>query len=209
LSGYGNHMSKQGRKIAIEYGEKLPSFSSQEEADQYYSDYREKHLILLSNVTKDQLVFRPDFSPESLKSLEKWYFQLYETDTFQTLGITRDKFEACMAIYFGETVVRSANAQWNVEAYFLAPNKYQLEIQKGSFTMSLLRFTDHFRKPNNVKQESLFRQYKKYFAPGKQFDLDKEVKALLRRNKNISAITLYQRKNQCSLQEAKKYIESL
>jgi hypothetical protein len=108
--------------------------------------------------------FHLDYSPESLKQLEQWYFHLHETDSFRAMGIDRAMFETCMAMYFGETTVRSAHAEWIVEPYFLAPNRYEFGVRKGSFTMMLSRFTDHFREPNNKKRESLFRRYMKYFA---------------------------------------------
>jgi hypothetical protein len=164
---------------------------------------------LLSEAAKNNIGFKPDYSPKSLKQLEKWYFQLYETKSFQIIGINRESFETCMAIYFGETAFRSENARWIVQRYFLAPDKYELGVEKGSISMMLFRFTDHYREPNNKKRESLFRRYRKYFAANKELDLDKELKVLLRRDKKISAIALYQQRKQCSLAEAKRDIESL
>jgi len=202
-------MSKQGLTLASQHGEKLPPFANHKEAANYYFDFRDKHLDLLAEAATKSPSFQPDYSAESLKHLEQWYFHLYETDTFLTEGIDRETFETCMAMYFGETAVESAHAQWIVEPYFLASNKYELGVRKGSFTMMLSRFTDHFREPTNKKQESLFRRYKRYFVQGTQPDLNKELKALLRQKKIISAIILYQQREQCSLEEARRYIESL
>ena len=157
-------MSQQGRILAMQHSEKLPSFASPTEAANYYHGFRDKHLALLSELAAKYPSFLPDYSAESLKQLEQWYFHLYETDSFHAEGIDRETFEICMAMYFGETTVRSAHARWIVEPYFLAPDKYELGIRQGSFTMMLSRFTDHFREPGNKKRESLFRRYKKYFA---------------------------------------------
>ena len=69
-----------------------------------------------------------------------------------------------MAMYFGETAVISANARWVVKEYFIGSGKYELGVCKGSTTMMLRRFTDYYREPNNKRQQSLFRLYKKYFS---------------------------------------------
>lgn len=173
-------MSRQGHAIALKHGEKLPAFASLAEAEQHYHNLRDKHLDILLEVATQYPLFHPDYSPESLKQLEQWYFRLYETGSFRAMGIVRETFETCMAMYFGETAIRSARAHWIVEQYFIAPNKYELGVRKDSVTMMVSRFTDHFREPNNKKKESLFRRYKKYFAQIAQSDLDKQLRALLR-----------------------------
>ncbi len=157
-------MSRQGSTVAQQHGDTLPTFSCQADAEQYYYAFRDKHLARLSEIASHHLAFLPDYRPESLKQLEQWYFQLYETDGFHALGINRETFEACMAMYFGETAARSANAHWIVARYFLAANAYELIVQRGSFSMALFCFTDHFRTPNNKKRECLFRRYEKYFG---------------------------------------------
>jgi hypothetical protein len=157
-------MSRRGREIAIQHGEKLPAFSNQEEAKQHLYAFRDKHLALLAEIAQGHPEFNPDYRPESLKQLEQWYFQLYETNSFQLVGVERETFEICMAMYFGETVVRNTGAHWIVEGYFLAPEKYELGVRKGLISMMLHRFTDHFREPNNKRRQSLFRRYKKYFG---------------------------------------------
>jgi hypothetical protein len=159
-------MSRQGRFIAQQHGEGLPEFVNATEAGHYYHFLRDKHLALLFEAASNYPSIHLDYSPESLKQLEQWYFRLYETDSFPAVGIDRETFETCMAMYFGETTMRSAHAQWIVESYFLMPNRYEFGVRKGSFTMMLTRFKDHFREPNNKKRDSLFRRYKKYFARG-------------------------------------------
>lgn len=157
-------MSRQGRETAQQHGENLPAFDSAAEAEEYYHTRRDKHLVLLFEAASKNPSLDANYSPESLKQLEQWYFQLYESDSFGDAGIDRERFETCMAMYFGETAVRSAGAQWIVEPYFLAPNKYEFGVSKGSFKMMLSRFTDHYRTPNNKRRDSLFRRYQKYFG---------------------------------------------
>ena len=156
-------MSRQGLRIARQYGDTLPTFSCQADAEQYYYAFRDQHLALLSEIALNHPAFLPEYLPESLKQLEQWYFQLYETDSFDVLGMKRETFEACMAMYFGETAARSASAHWIVERYFLAADRYELKVEKDLLSMRLFRLTDHFRTPNNKKRESLFRSYKKHF----------------------------------------------
>ena len=155
-------MSRQGHAIALQHGEKLPAFASLAEAEQHYYNFRDKHLDILLKVATQYPQFHPDYSPDSLKQLEQWYFRLYETDSFRSMEIARETFETCMAMYFGETAIRSTHAHWIVEQYFLSPNKYELGVRKDSVTMMVSRFTDHFREPNNKKRESLFRRHKKF-----------------------------------------------
>jgi hypothetical protein len=157
-------MSRHGSEIAKQHAEKLPAFSSLEEAQRSLYAFRDEHLALLVEIAKGQPGFLPDFQPESLKQLEGWYFQLYETDSFQAIGIPRDVFETCMAMYYGETAARNSSGRWIVEEYFLSPGKYELGVRKGSLTRMLSRFTDHFRTPDNKRRQSLYREYKKYFG---------------------------------------------
>jgi hypothetical protein len=157
-------MTKNNMQIAQQYAEKLPAFENQQEAEKYFSDFRKRYLALLKEAAGSQTSFAPDFSPESLKSLEKWYFDLQETDAFRNIPVDREVFESCMAVYFGETAVRNSDSEWTVSGYFLDPNRYHLGVKKKHFTMTLMRFTDYYKEPNNKRREGLFRRYRKYFA---------------------------------------------
>jgi len=157
-------MAEQARQIAIRYGEELPAFSCQAEAEAAWFSFRDNHLTRLLQASKKQAAFIPNYQAESLKQLEKWYFELIESGSFQALGLSRADFEICMAMYFGETTIRSTNAHWVVKEYFLGTGKYELGVCKGSITIMLRRFKDHYREANNKRQQSLFRMYKKYFS---------------------------------------------
>jgi hypothetical protein len=157
-------MLEPARQIAIRHGEQLLPYSSQEEAEAAWFSFRNNYLSILQKAATKQSTFLPDYQAESLKQVEQWYFQLYGSDSFQSLNLTREVFEICMAMYFGETAVHSANAQWVVKEYFLGSGKYELGVCKGSMTMMLRRFTDYYREANNKRQQSLFRLYKKYFS---------------------------------------------
>jgi hypothetical protein len=160
----GGAMARQfASEVAQKHGEKLPAFSDRQAAEHYWFTFRDKHLALLSQMAQEHREFALDYAPPSLLQLEQWYFNLYENDTFESIGITREAFEICMAMYFGETAVRSTGAQWIVEEYYLVPGKYELGIRRERLTMMLDRFSDHFRAPNNKKKQNLFRRYELYF----------------------------------------------
>jgi hypothetical protein len=157
-------MSRQGDKIARQHAENLPAFSSLEEAQRLLFAFRDEHLELLTQAAQQQPELCLDYTPASLKRLETWYFQLWESDSFERIGLTRETFEICMAMYFGGTVVRSAGAGWIVEQYFLAPGKYELGVRKGSVTRMLRRFSDYYHTPGNRRRQGLYREFKKYFT---------------------------------------------
>jgi hypothetical protein len=97
--------------------------------------------------------------------LEKWYFELYEKNKFDKLGLDRNEFEKAMAIYFGEVVVRNnKEAKWEVEEYPFVPGKFDFGVRKGMGSMSLGNgFIDHYEEPNNKSRNSLFRRYNQHF----------------------------------------------
>lgn len=157
-------MSRQASEVAIQHGRSLPSFKSQQEAEKALFGHRDRHLAHLEILARNCPGFECDYQPESLRALERWYFSLHEARAFQQIGVTRQVFETCMAMYFGDVAVRRAAAHWIVEEYFLAPGKYELGVQRGSTKMMLDRLTDHFAEPNNKRRDRLYRRFKKYFT---------------------------------------------
>jgi len=157
-------MSRYSLKVARDFGAKLPSFETLEEAQRYWTQVRSEHLSLLGSLAANTPSFSADYSADSLKHLELWYFELYEVDSFGDLGTSRAVFETCMAMYLGEVAVRSAGAEWVIQEFPFVPGKYQMGVRKGGTTLMLWRMTDHFRVPNNKRRQSIYRQYKKLFT---------------------------------------------
>jgi hypothetical protein len=157
-------MSRYSLKVARDFGAKLPSFETFEEAERYWAQVRSEHLALLESLVAITPSFSADYTPDSLKLLERWYFELYEADSFGDLGISRAVFETCMAMYLGEVAVRSANAGWVVREFPFIPGKYQMGVRKGGMTLMLWRLTDHFKVPNNKRRQSIYRQFTKLFT---------------------------------------------
>ena len=109
--------------------------------------------------------FAADYTPESLKNLERWYFELMETNGFKALGVSREDFECCMASYFCELAVRNCpEAKWEVQEFAFESGKFEIGVQRGLFHLMLNRFTDHYKKPNNKRQQKIFRMYEESFA---------------------------------------------
>ncbi|WP_208025362.1 hypothetical protein [Bacillus salipaludis] len=158
-------MSKQGLKAAIQYGEKLPVFKGLKEAQTFFFNYKDELLKQFELISQESTLFKANYKVESLKGLEKWYFELYEKNEFVKLGINRNEFEKAMAIYFGELVVlNNKDAIWEVEEYPFVPERYTFGVRKGLGSMSLGNwFIDHFKEPSNKRRNSLFRRYNHYF----------------------------------------------
>jgi len=157
-------MSKRGVKAAEQHGDALPSFASHEDAVNYYFAFRDKHLSFLKSISMARSQFEMNHTPESLKRLEAWYFELYETDSFEGVRTDRATFERCMAMYFCEVVVRNfPDAEWVVKAFVFSPGKFELGVTRGLCAYMVCRFTDHYREPNNKRRQSIYRKYKHYF----------------------------------------------
>jgi hypothetical protein len=158
-------MSLFGLKVAKQFGEKLPSFKNQAEAETVLFKQRDEKLQQLLEMAKTSGIFVPDFTPESLKPLEQWYFELYESKGFSKLATTREEFESCMAAYFGEVTIRNCpDARWAVREFAFERGKYEMGIQKKLLHLMLSKFTDHYKQPNNKRRQRLFGIFNQLFA---------------------------------------------
>jgi len=157
-------MSWFGLQVAKKFGKRLPSFAGQEEAEEELCKQRDQRLEHLTQLAKLSGVFTPDYTPNSLKNLEKWYFNLWESDGFKLVGISREDFECCMASYFCAVAVRSCpDAKWEVRAYGFERGKYEIGVQRGSSHLMLSRFTDHCKQAGNKRQQKLYEMYQEWF----------------------------------------------
>ena len=154
-----------GLKVAKLFGQKLPAFSSRAEAEAHLFRQRDERLQRLVELAASSSVFVADFSPESLKQLERWYFDLWESDGFQGLGALREEFERCMAMYFCEVAVRNcAEAKWEVREYGFECGKYEIGVERGLSHLMRMRFTDHYKEPNNKRRQKIYREYQEHYA---------------------------------------------
>ena len=77
-------MTKYGLKIAIQNSLSLPSFTSQKEAEISLFNLRDEMREMILSIEKQSNVGL-DFSPQSLKVLEKWYFELLDSNHFDVV----------------------------------------------------------------------------------------------------------------------------
>lgn len=113
-----NKMSKYSLNIAIKYGETLREFSNKSEAENYFISYKDNLLNRLKAISIQTSAFFLDYTIESLKKLEKWYFDLYEKQSFGQVGLTQEEFESMMSVYWGEVVIKNnEDAKWVVMEY--------------------------------------------------------------------------------------------
>jgi len=158
-------MSKAGMDAARRHAKHLPRFRNQKAAEDTLFADRDALLTLLSEVSVASTAFDPDYSPESLKALESWYFELWEDDGFGGLSLDRETFERCMAMYFGEVIVRNDKRyEWIVQEFAFEKGKYEMGISRPGFAVMLRAFRDHYALPNNKRRQRIWRRYREYAA---------------------------------------------
>ena len=142
------------------FGKQLPGFKNQAEAEaQLFAD-RDRRLENLLEAAAKTESFDADFTPESLKRLELWYFELWEGDGFGAIGLPREEFECSMAMYFLEVAVRNCpRAEWEVSEYGFENGKYEIGVKNGLHHLMRSRMTDHFQQPNNKRRQKIYREY--------------------------------------------------
>lgn len=158
-------MSAEGLQFAKDFGQRLPAFGSQAEAEAYLFGQRDERLRRLCKLALVSNDFIADFSPASLKNLESWYFALCDSDGFGQCGIAREELECCMASYFCEVAVRNCpNAKWIVQEFAFEQGKYEIGIKRGLLHWMRNRFTDHYKQPNNKRRQKIYKSYAQMFA---------------------------------------------
>lgn len=154
-------MSEHSLIIALKYGEKLKEFDDIAQAEKYFISYKDELLNRLEAISEQLDGFSPDYTIESLKNIEKLYFQLYRNNTFGKLGLSQKQFESIMSVYWGEVVIKNnADAKWLIEEFAFSQGKYELLVNISIFDM----FQDLYKRQDNKRQNLLFREYNRYFA---------------------------------------------
>jgi hypothetical protein len=158
-------VSKRGIVAAREHAQQLPSFGTLSEARERLLARRDQDIAVLRRAAERSARFTLDFTADSLKGLEQWYFQLIETGSFETAGLTRMDFERCVPAYFGEVLVRTCPPfEWVVEEYAFASGKYELGVRRQLVTVMLTVPWDLSVRPNNRRRQSLWREYHQHAA---------------------------------------------
>lgn len=150
----------------MKYGETLREFHDISEAEDFFISYKDHLLARIKAVSTKGTAFFPDYTVESLKRLEKWYFDLYEKNAFDQIGSTQEEFEHMMSVYWGAVVIKNnEGAKWVIEKYPFSQGKYEFFVSKRLCNVSIAnKFHDLYKKQNNKRRNLLFREYNKYFA---------------------------------------------
>ena len=158
-------MSKFGLKVAKLHGLKMKGFKNISEAEEFFSSFRDLLIDKFSEICYKNGFNSFDYSVESLKDLEKLYFELFDENKFSTIGLSREEFEQCMGLYFGEVVIRNnKDAKYVVNEFPFVPGKYDLYINKGLAHIAIVEFCkEWYARTGNKRRTLLFREYNKYF----------------------------------------------
>jgi hypothetical protein len=148
-------MSRYGLDVASSHGATLPKFSCVEEAERALYSQRDSILSALCNELGETLNL--DYSPDSLKRLEQWFFEKRSPNKLQS-GVPVAK---AIAVYFGEVLCRHGKFKWIVKEFAFAENRYELGVSKELCSIMLT----NGRQPtlaNNKRMQSLWREFAKY-----------------------------------------------
>ena len=159
-------MSEHSLTIALKYGEKLKEFYDIAQAEKYFISYKDELLNRLEAISGQLDGFSPDYTIESLKNIEKLYFELYRNNSFGKLGLSQKQFESIMSVYWGEVVIKNnADAKWLIEEFAFSQGKYELLVSNGLCNVSIVdMFQDLYKRQGNKRQNLLFREYNRYFT---------------------------------------------
>ena len=158
-------MSSAGRRAAEHHGRTLSRYDSQEEAERVLFAHRDHLLDQLRAIVPASGPFRFDLTPESLKALEQWYFNLHERGAFNEAGIDPETFERCIAMYFGEVIVKNHSLfTWVVREFVFMPGTYEIGVDRGNLAVMLSRFSDVHARPKNKRRDSIWREYRRWVS---------------------------------------------
>ena len=153
-----------GLKRALAFGSKLPTFASQEKAQEAFFAERDQALAAFQALVTRYDLFALDFTPESLKAMETSYFTLHEANSFRAHGTDRAAFEKGMAVYFDEVAVRHAGAQWVVKEFAFTKGRFEIGIHKDNLWLMGWSFRNHHEAPRNKRRDGIYREYKQHFG---------------------------------------------
>jgi hypothetical protein len=148
-------MSQYGMLVAGQFAQGLPEFSEQATATEALLAWRDRglqELYLLSGLAPSL-----DYSPESLKSLESWFFQNGQP------AATESGFSIphAIAFYVGEVLCRSRQFQWVIQEFPFSKGRYEIGVTRQGLTIMLTK-GKHLQLAGNKRMQSLWREYQRY-----------------------------------------------
>ena len=146
-------------KVAQAYGAMLPTYESAEEATEALFRYRDSALEYLAAHYPGVL----DYSPESLKTLEAWYFSHFEHGQERSGDLSRARIEESLGTYFAAALIRAdSRYSWAVEPFPFTPDTYVLAAARPLMQVNVTRRTNLYAHSRNVRRQSLYREFKRY-----------------------------------------------
>jgi len=155
-------MSRLGLRAAQRFGAKLPAFRDIAEAERALYGERDELVRKLTELSRRSAAFRPDLSPESLKDLEHWYFELLEGGGFHSIDADQETFERAIAMYLGQVLVRNAPPfEWFVTEFAFERDRYEIGVRRPLYHVMLSGLSPAPRERNR-RGRSLWRTYLKH-----------------------------------------------
>ena len=151
-------------KIAMQVGLKRRKFSDKEAAEKFFKNLKKEVFTLVKELQLSYPNEKLDYSPESLKAIEKIYFDYCDNNKFDETHLTQDEFEILLAIYEGQVYVKNGKAKWIIEEdAFVRDHRYFLAIKSMNnfLTIDCTKRANHNRKSGNKRRQMLYREYKK------------------------------------------------
>jgi hypothetical protein len=148
-------MSRPGVIAAQEYAEGLASFESPEAAHE--------QLLAALGATVSALLREQgvplglDFSPESLRRLERWFLESGCPET----GDAGYSIPHAIGFYFGEILCRTSGFRWVVDEHPLGDGRYEIGIRRPLLSIMLTKGRRPVRV-GNERMHSLWREWDVY-----------------------------------------------
>jgi hypothetical protein len=146
-------MSRKAMEAATEYAIQLPSFSSLSHATGAL--YRERDATIAAFLLTCGQDLKLDYSPESLKRIEGWYFQADCPERHLGVSVLH-----AIAFYLGEVLCRTAGFEWIVCPYAFDTTKFEIGVTRDNGSIML---SGGWRPPirDNKRRQSLWREWKR------------------------------------------------
>jgi hypothetical protein len=159
-------MTEAGLEAARRFGRELPEFTDLAAAERALFGLRDDLLAKLVAASRASPSFSPDYGPESLKALERWYYELADGPGFGSIGLDPETFGRAMAMYLGEVAVRTVPAfEWFVAEFAFLPGRYEIGVRRPLLALMLTRPLMPPRDRNRRRQ-SLWRRYRSMLPSG-------------------------------------------
>ncbi len=148
-------MSRFGTIVAGQYAQELPAFAGHAEAEEAL--FAQRDIGLQEIHTQRGLAEKLDYSPESLKMLERWFFENGQPAT-TTAGFSMPH---AIAFYYGEVLCRTGGFRWVVQEFAFAKGRYEIGVHRPLLAVMLTK-GKKLQSAGNRRMQSLWREFQNY-----------------------------------------------